>query len=140
MQLKRVVVTGLGAITPIGNSVAETWDNMLKGVSGAGPITYFDASKFKTRFACEIKNFDASLTMDKKEARRLDRFTQYAIASSHEAMLDSGIDITKINRRKCGVIWGSGIGGIQEITTELESYYKTGETPRFNPLDRKSVV
>ena len=134
MQLKRVVVTGLGAITPLGNSVSETWDKMLKGVSGAGPITYFDASKFKTRFACEVKNFDASLTMDKKEARRLDRFTQYAIAAAHEAFLDSGIDTEKIIRRRAGVIWGSGIGGIQEITTELESYYKTGETPRFNPF------
>lgn len=95
MELKRVVVTGLGALTPLGLTAAETWNNMKAGVSGAGPITLFDASKFKTRIACEVKNFDASLYLDKKEARKLDRFTQFALVAAAEAMKDSGIEIEK---------------------------------------------
>ena len=134
MELKRVVVTGLGALTPLGLTAAETWNNMKAGVSGAGPITLFDASKFKTRIACEVKNFDASLYLDKKEARKLDRFTQFALVAAAEAMKDSGIEIEKINRRKAGVLWGSGIGGIQQITDELRDFYKGDGTPRFNPF------
>lgn len=133
MQLKRAVITGLGAITPLGNSVNDYWNGLSNGVSGANPITYFDISKFKTRFACEVKNFDASLFMEKKEVRKLDRFSQYALGATHEAVLDSAIDFNAVNRYRCGVIWGSGIGGIQEITMEMLEFAKGDGTPRFNP-------
>lgn len=134
MELKRVVITGLGAITPLGNSVAETWDGMKNGKSGAAPITYFDVSQFKTRFACEVKNFDPLKYFEKKEVRKLDRFAQYAVASAVEAVTDAGIDSPSINKRRVGVVFGSGIGGINEITNELESYFKGDGTPRFSPF------
>src|SRR5882762_4822825 len=113
--MKRVVVTGLGAITPLGNTVAEFWQNIINGRSGAGPITKFDAGKFKTRFACEVRGFDASLYIDKKELKKYDLFTQYAIAASEDAIRDAGLDFTKMDevlRRDAGVIWGTGNGGI----------------------------
>src|SRR3989338_519888 len=108
MQLKRVVVTGLGAITPLGNSVKDYWDNLVAGVSGAATITRFDASKFKTQFACEVKGFNPEDYFDRKEARKLDPFSQYGLAAAKQAYLDSGLDKEKINLDRCGVIWGSG--------------------------------
>ena len=112
MELKRVVITGLGALTPIGNTVDEYWESLKNGKSGAAPITQFDASKFKTQFACEIKNFDIKDHLDRKEARKLDQFSQYAMVSSSEAMADSGLMDSNPNLDKIGVIWGSGIGGL----------------------------
>ena len=134
MQLKRAVITGLGALTPIGNNVQEFWNGLKNGVSGAAPITYFDTSKFKTRFACELKNFDPTQFIEKKEVRKLDRFSQYALVATHEAVINSGLDFEKEDRFRCGVIWGSGIGGIQEITQEMEAYSKGDGTPRFSPF------
>ncbi len=134
MQLKRAVITGLGALTPIGNNIPDYWNGLKNGVSGAGPITYFDVSRFKTRFACEVKNFDPTQFMDKKEVRKQDRFTQYAMAAAHEAILDSKLNFDQEDRFRCGVIWGSGIGGIHEITTEMDSYSKGDGTPRFSPF------
>jgi 3-oxoacyl-[acyl-carrier-protein] synthase II len=134
MQLKRAVITGLGALTPIGNNIHDFWNGLKNGVSGAAPITYFDTSKFKTRFACEVKNFDASQFIEKKEVRKLDRFSQYALAATHEAVLNSGLNFDNEDRFRCGVIWGSGIGGIQEITVEMEQYSKGDGTPRFSPF------
>jgi len=134
MQLKRAVITGIGAITPIGNTVPAYWEGLSHGVSGAGPITIIDASRFKTRFGCEVKGFDPTQFMEKKEVRKLDRFSLFAIAAAHEAVLDSGIDFEKANRRRCGVIWGSGVGGIQEIVTEMQQYDKGDGTPRFGPF------
>lgn len=134
MQLKRVVVTGLGALTPIGNSVPEYWDSLLNGVSGAAPITRFDASKFKTQFACEVKNFNPTDHLDRKEARKQDPYTQYAMVATAEAMEDSKIDLDSIDPDRAGVIWGSGIGGIKTFFDEV-SAFATGEgTPRFNPF------
>lgn len=135
MELKRVVVTGLGSITPIGNDVATTWENALKGVSGAGPITHFDASKFKTQFACEVKDFDPTKYMDRKEARKCDRYTQMAIASAIEAMEDSKLDLEKEDTDRIGVIFSSGIGGIQTFDEEVGYYFKNEENgPKFNPF------
>lgn len=135
MQLKRVVVTGLGAITPVGNSVTDFWHNLINGVSGAAPITRFDASKFKTRFACEVKNFDPLTYIDRKEARKMDLFTHFAIASSEQAVVDAGIkDNAAINPDRVGVIWGSGVGGMNTFTEEVLNYAKGDGTPRFNPF------
>ena len=134
MELKRVVVTGLGAVTPLGNSVPEYWSNLLKGVSGAGPITRFDASKFKTRFACEVKNFDPSLYFDRKEARKQDLYSHFAIAAADEAIKDSGINLEQVNLARFGVIWGSGIGGVETFYKESAEYAKGDGTPRFNPF------
>lgn len=135
MDLKRVVVTGLGSITPIGNDVATTWDNAVKGVSGAGPITHFDASKFKTQFACEVKGFDPSVYLDRKEARKCDRYTLLAIAASEEAIVDSKIDLEKANRDRIGVIFSAGIGGIKTFEEEVGYYYTHEEMgPKFNPF------
>ncbi len=134
MQLKRVVVTGLGAVTPLGNSVNDYWNNLIKGVSGAAPITRFDASKFKTRFACEVKGFDPETYFDRKEARKLDTFTWYGIASSVEAFADSGLDAEGIDRDEIGVIWGSGIGGLDTFQNETFAFAKGDGTPRFNPF------
>lgn len=135
MQLKRVVVTGLGAITPVGNSVTDFWNNLINGVSGAAPITRFDASKFKTRFACEVKNFDPLTYIDRKEARKMDLFTHFAIASSEQAVIDAGIkDNASINPDRVGVIWGSGVGGMNTFTEEVLNYAKGDGTPRFNPF------
>jgi 3-oxoacyl-[acyl-carrier-protein] synthase II len=134
MQLKRVVVTGLGAVTPLGNNVNDYWNNLVKGVSGAAPITRFDASKFKTRFACEVKGFTPENYFDKKEARKLDTYTWYGIASSVEAFADSGLDKEGIDKDEIGVIWGSGIGGLDTFQTETFAFAKGDGTPRFNPF------
>ena len=131
---KRVVVTGIGALTPIGNTAAEFWNGLLKGVSGAGPITRFNPEKYKTRFACEVKNFDPANFIDKKEVRRLDRFSQLAVVSSDEAIKDSGIDKEGVNRDRIGVIWASGIGGLDVFIEEITGLVKNNQTPRFNPF------
>ena len=133
-QLKRVVVTGLGALTPIGNNVSEYWANLLSGQSGAAPITHFDASNFKTRFACEVKNFNVTDYIDRKEARKQDPYTQYAVVATAEAMQDSNIDLDNIDLDRAGVIWGSGIGGIKTFYDEVSAFAKGDGTPRFNPF------
>ena len=135
MELKRVVVTGLGAITPIGNTVSEFWDNLVNGVSGAGPITHFDASQFKTQFACEVKGFDATQYIDRKEARKMDLYTQYGVAVAKEAVEDSGLDIEKVNLNRIGVIFGAGIGGMHTFEAEIGNYYVNKDKgPKFNPF------
>ncbi|HYG37181.1 MAG TPA: beta-ketoacyl-ACP synthase II [Cytophagales bacterium] len=134
MNLKRVVVTGLGALTPIGNNVTEFWNSLSSGVSGAAPITRFDASKFKTKFACELKNFDPYTYLDKKEGRKIDPFAQYALISSDEAFKDAGLDTFKVNPDRAGVIWGSGIGGLTTFQDEVMGFAKGDGTPRFNPF------
>ena len=135
MELKRVVVTGVGAITPIGSSSAEMWKNAVNGFSGAGEITHFDSTNFKTHFACEVKNFDPLNYFEKSEARKLDLYTQYAIASAKEAFENSGIDLEKIDRNNVGVIFSAGIGGIQTFEQEVMSYYANiGLGPKFNPF------
>lgn len=134
MRLRRVVVTGLGALTPIGNTLQAYWDGLSNGVSGAAPITQFDASKFKTRFACEVKNFDPTEFIDKKEARRMDRFTQFAIVTSDEAIRDAGLTSDNINPDRVGVIWGTGIGGLHTFLSEVSSFAKGDGTPRFSPF------
>jgi len=134
MELKRVAVTGLGAITPLGNSVKDYWNNLVNGTSGANLITRFDASNFKTRFACEVKGFDPQDHFDRKEAKKLDLFTQFALVAVGEAMKDSGIDPGKINLDKAGVIFGSGIGGFGTVYDEFISYAKNPNIPRFSPF------
>ena len=134
MQLKRVVVTGMGALTPLGNSVTEYWNNLRNGVSGCDFITNFDASRFKTRFACEIKNFDPTSFLDKKEARKVDRFTQIAIGASDQAVADAGIDKNNVNPDRVGVVFGSGIGGLITFQEEVMNFAKGDGTPRFNPF------
>lgn len=136
MELKRVVVTGLGALSPLGNSAEETWKNMLNGVSGAGPITHFDASMFKTQFACEVKDFKVTDFIDRKEARKMDLYTQYAIASAQMAVTDSGMDLEKVNKNRIGVIYGVGIGGIHTFEEEAGYYAVTGKEmgPKYNPF------
>ncbi len=134
MELKRVVVTGLGAITPIGNTQQEFWSALLKGTSGAAPITLFDAEKFKTRFACEVKDFVVNDFIDRKEARKMDRFSHFGIVVADEAITDSQIDPEKINHDRVGVIWGSGIGGLDTFLTEAKAFAKGDGTPRFNPF------
>jgi 3-oxoacyl-[acyl-carrier-protein] synthase II len=134
MNLKRVVVTGLGALTPIGNSVEEYWENLALGTSGAGPITKFDASKFKTQFACEVKNFQAEDYLDRKEARKMDPFTQYGMITAEQAIQDSKLDLSKINLDRAGVIWGSGIGGIKTFQDEVDNFVSNDRNPRFNPF------
>ena len=134
MQLKRVVITGLGALTPIGYNVSEYWKNLEKGVSGAAPITHFDASKFKTQFACEVKNYNPTDHLDRKEARKQDPYTQYAMVATAEAMEDSKIDIEAIDLDRAGVIWGSGIGGIKTFYDEVSAFAKGDGTPRYNPF------
>lgn len=134
MELRRVVVTGLGALTPIGNTKDEYWDALISGKSGAAPITYFDTEKFKTKFACELKNFNATDFLDRKEARKMDRFTQYAMVASDEAILDAKIDLDKINKLRVGVIWGAGIGGLETFQDEVLNFAAGDGTPRFNPF------
>jgi 3-oxoacyl-[acyl-carrier-protein] synthase II len=134
MQLKRVVITGLGALTPLGNNLNDYWQGLINGVSGANLITRFDASKFKTRFACELKNFNVEDHIDKKEARRMDPYTHYALVVVKEAILDAGMDLEKINKDRVGVIWGSGIGGLLTFQEECVAYAKGDGTPRFNPF------
>lgn len=134
MNLKRVVVTGLGALTPIGNTLQEYWDGLKAGKSGAAPITRFDATKYKTRFACEVKNFEIGNFMDRKEARKMDPFTQYAMVAVDEAIRHSNLPLAEINPNRVGVIWGSGIGGLLTFQEEVKSYAKGDGTPRFNPF------
>lgn len=134
MNLKRVVVTGLGALTPIGNNIDEYWDGLINGKSGCAPITYFDTENFKTKFACEVKNYSPTDYFDKKEARKLDKFAQYAIVSSEEAIKDAAIDMEKVDKFRVGVIWGAGIGGIETFQEEVIGYANGNGTPRFNPF------
>ncbi|ALU75798.1 beta-ketoacyl-ACP synthase II [Tenacibaculum finnmarkense] len=134
MQLKRVVVTGLGALTPIGNNKEEYWNSLVNGVSGAAPITYFDAAKFKTRFACELKNFTVTDFINRKDARKMDRFTQYAMVASDEAITDSKLNLDQINKFRVGVIWGAGIGGLETFQNEAMNFGAGDGTPRFNPF------
>ena len=134
MQTKRIVVTGIGALTPIGNNVETYWDNLINGVSGADMITQFDASKFKTRFACEIKGFDPTEFMDRKEARKLDRFAQIALVASDQAVLDAGITKDNVDHDRVGVIFASGIGGLTTFTEEVTNFVHGDGTPRFNPF------
>ena len=136
MELKRVVVTGLGALTPVGNNVTETWENLVNGVSGAGPITHFDTTNFKTQFACEVKNFKVNEHLDRKEARKMDLYTQYAIVAAKEAIEDSGMDLETVDKNKIGVIYGVGIGGLSTLEDELFNYALTKDKlgPKFNPF------
>lgn len=134
MQLRRVVVTGLGALTPIGNNLEEYWQGLISGKSGAAPITYYDTEKHKTKFACEVKNFNVEDYIDKKEARRMDKFAQYAIVASDEAIKDAGLVLEQLNKYKVGVIWGAGIGGLETFQEEVLNYAKGDGTPRFNPF------
>jgi len=134
MNFRRVVVTGLGALTPIGNTVPDFWKGLSTGVSGAGPITKFDAEKFRTKFACEVKNFNPEDFLDRREARRMDGFTQYAMVVGEEAMRNSGLDLEKIDHDRAGVIWGSGIGGLQTFQDEVSNFAQGDGTPRFNPF------
>ena len=131
---RRVVVTGLGALTPIGNNVPEFWNNLLNGKSGANPITRFDASAFKTNFACEVKNFNPTDFIDRKEARKLDMYAIYALVATAEAMQDANFDLEKINLDRAGVIWGSGIGGLDTFLKEIGDFASGNKTPRFNPF------
>ncbi|WP_339606052.1 beta-ketoacyl-ACP synthase II [uncultured Roseivirga sp.] len=134
MQLKRVVVTGLGALTPLGNNLDTYWDNLIKGVSGAGPITRFNPEKFKTQFACEVKDYDPLNYFDRKEVRKMDLFTQFAMIAATEAFEHSGLDLASIDLSKAGVIWGSGIGGLKTFQDEVMSFAQGDGTPRFNPF------
>ena len=134
MQLRRVVVTGIGALTPLGNNLPDFWNALKNGLCGAGPITRFDASKFKTQFACEVKNFDPAEFIDKREVRRMDPFTHYALVTSAEAIHDAGILHESINKDRVGVIWGSGIGGLTTFSQEILEYGRGDGTPRFSPF------
>ncbi|WP_461532618.1 beta-ketoacyl-ACP synthase II [Sinomicrobium sp.] len=134
MKLRRVVVTGLGALTPIGNTLEEYWQGLKNGVSGAAPITHFDASKFKTQFACEVKNFNVTDFIDRKEARKLDKFSQYAMVAADEAIENSGIELDRIQKDRIGVVWGAGIGGLETFQEEVLNFGNGDGTPRFNPF------
>ncbi|TCK67943.1 3-oxoacyl-[acyl-carrier-protein] synthase II [Winogradskyella wandonensis] len=133
MELKRVVVTGLGALTPIGNTKDEYWDGLVSGKSGAAPVTHFDASKFKTQFACEVKNFNVTDFIDRKLARQMDKFSQYAMVASDEAIADSKLDLDALNKYRVGVIWGAGIGGLETFQEEVLNFAEGDGTPRFSP-------
>jgi len=139
-ELKRVVVTGLGAITPLGNSADEFWNNIIEGKSGVGMITKFDTTHFKTKFAAEVKGFNAAAYFEKNEARKYDLFTQYAVAAAEEAIRHAGLDFEKLNRNKIGVIWGSGNGGIQTFQEQLEEFFKNNRQPRFNPYFIPKII
>lgn len=134
MELKRVVITGLGAVTPVGNSAPETWQALISGANGIAPITAFDATKFKTHFAGEVKNFDPSAVIDRKEARKMDRYSQFSVFVADEALKDSGLDLEKEDRSRVGVIWGSGMGGLQSTESEIIDFAKGDGVPRFNPF------
>jgi len=134
MELKRVVITGIGALTPIGNSAADYFDSLKKGVSGSAPITKFDASKFKTRFACEVKGFEVENFIHRKDARKLDIFSQYAVVTAEEAVLDSGMNLEEVDTDRIGVIWGAGIGGLKTLQDEVQNFYAGDGTPKFNPF------
>ncbi len=141
MQFRRVVVTGLGVVSPIGNNVQDFWKNLISGLSGAAPITLFDALEFKTRFACEVKGFDPSVYLDRKEARKLDRFSQFAIACSDQALEDSGLlNYAELDKESVGVIWGAGIGGMDTFTNECIAFAEGGRIPRFNPFFIPKVI
>lgn len=131
---RRVVVTGLGALTPIGNNVPAFWKNLINGISGAGPITRFDSTQFKTQFACEVKNFNSTDFLDRKEARKLDMYSIYALVAASEAMIDSNLDLEKVNSDRAGVIWGSGIGGLDTFLKECGDFATGSGAPRFNPF------
>ncbi len=132
--MKRVVITGIGALTPIGNTAKAFGEALQKGLSGAAPITHFDASLFKTKFACEVKGFVPEEFIDRKEVRRVDRFAQFALAATSEALNDSGLDLENINKDRVGVIWASGIGGLQTLEKEIEDHVLGSGTPRHNPF------
>jgi len=134
MTLRRVVVTGLGALTPIGNTVQEYWDSLINGVSGAAPITYFDTTNFKTKFACEVKNFNVEDFIDRKEARRMDRYAQYALVATEEAVNDANFNFETLDKDRVGVIWGSGIGGLETFQEEVINWTNGNGTPKFNPF------
>ena len=134
MELKRVVVTGLGALTPIGNNVEQYWNALINGESGAAPITYFDTTNFKTKFACEVKNFNVEDFIDRKEARRMDRYAQYALVATEEAVNDAGFDFETLDKDRVGVIWGSGIGGLETFQEEVINWSNGNGTPKFNPF------
>ncbi|WP_248724454.1 beta-ketoacyl-ACP synthase II [Seonamhaeicola sp. ML3] len=134
MDIKRVVVTGLGALTPIGNTKDEYWDGLINGKSGAAPITYYDTEKFKTKFACEIKNFNPTDFLDRKEARKMDKFAQYAMVAADEAIADANLNLDEVNKLRVGVIWGAGIGGLETFQQEVLNYAGGDGTPRFNPF------
>ncbi|WP_242203131.1 beta-ketoacyl-ACP synthase II [Aestuariivivens insulae] len=134
MELKRVVVTGLGALTPIGNTKDEYWEGLVSGKSGAAPITYYDTEKFKTKFACEVKNFNATDFIDRREARRMDKFAQYAMVAADEAIADSKLNLDEVNKLRVGVIWGAGIGGLETFQQEVLNYAAGDGSPRFNPF------
>ena len=134
MQLKRVVVTGLGALTPIGNNIEQYWNGLVNGVSGAAPITHFDATKFKTRFACEVKDFNVNDFIHRKDARKMDKFTQYAMVASDEAIADAKINFDKVDKLRVGVIWGAGIGGLETFQNEVLNFSEGDGTPKFNPF------
>jgi len=134
MEPRRVVVTGLGALTPIGNTLSAYWEGLLSGTSGAAPITYFDPEKFKTQFACELKNFDPLDHFDRKEARKYDRFAQYALVTVAEALEDAALPLEKVDKDRVGVIWGAGIGGLETFQNEVLNFAAADETPRFNPF------
>lgn len=134
MELKRVVVTGLGALTPIGNTKDEFWEGLIGGKSGAAPITYYDTEKFKTKFACEVKNFTVTDFIDRKEARRMDKFAQYAMVAADEAIGDADLDLDKVDKLRVGVIWGAGIGGLETFQTEVLNFAQGDGSPRFNPF------
>lgn len=134
MELKRVVVTGLGTINPIGNNLNEYWNSLKDGVCGCDLITRFDVSKFKTKFACEVKNYDPVTFFDRKEARKLDRYAQFALISADEAIIDSKLSLETVNKDRCGVIWASGIGGMETLVEELKGFYTGDGTPRFSPF------
>jgi len=134
MELKRVVVTGLGALTPIGNTKDEFWEGLIGGKSGAAPITYFDTEKFKTKFACELKNFEATDFLDRKEARKMDKFAQYAMVAADEAIVDAKLNLDEVNKLRVGVIWGAGIGGLETFQEEVLNFAAGDGSPRFNPF------
>ncbi|RED48727.1 beta-ketoacyl-ACP synthase II [Seonamhaeicola aphaedonensis] len=134
MEIKRVVVTGLGALTPIGNTKDEYWEGLISGKSGAAPITYFDTEKFKTTFACEVKNFDATQFIDRREARRMDKFAQYAMVAADEAIADAKLNLDQVDKLRVGVIWGAGIGGLETFQQEVLNFAGGDGTPRFNPF------
>ena len=140
MTLKRVVVTGIGALTPIGNNVAEYWENLLKGMSGAGHITYFDTSKFKTKFACQLKNFDPSAHFTPKELSKLDRCAQFAMVTTEEAVLDARIDWSRIDKERVGVVYGTGIGGLTSSEEAVQQYMLQDRTPRYSPYHLLRVL
>lgn len=132
--MRRVVVTGMGALTPIGNTLQDYWQSLVDGVSGANLITHFDASKFKTKFACELKNYDPASFFDRKESRKMDRFVQYALVAADEAVKDAGLDHEAIDKDRCGIIWSSGIGGIETFLEEVRGFVLGDGTPRFSPF------